>query len=228
MPATTIHDTAGFTTHDDRTTLCRKLALVLLGIVALRFALLHVVVPKSDRFLVPLVPLLLILTCLALHLCLPTRKAWRYGCVAVIIATMSPGRPFVRYLHDLRFDPARQIGEIAARMNMDDCGSPIYTDLNDLAVMARTGRRAVAVVGEGSWHHSLLGRPRNARREIPDGATYLTRHPGDAEILAESSEGRGGRLYLVRWKAPTGRLIGSSQRVGECSHEWVRATTFPE
>lgn len=186
---------------DERTALIRGIGLVSLGIVVLRVIMLHGVVPKSDRFLVPLIPLLLLLTLVTVGQFLRRWAVWRVACAAMVLLSIMPDRSYYYYLHDLRNDPMHAVRGLTPAGTMGGSRDPIYSDINDLAVMAATARPAVAVVGEKSWHHALLARPRCARSEIPDGASYLTWDPGGSDILASAHAGRRGTLYLVRWNS---------------------------
>lgn len=188
-------------THEDEAAhRFASLCTFLLGVVILRMALLHAVPPKSERFLVPLVPPLLILMLLMMQQYLASRSTWRWVCSAVLLLSVLPGRSFYYYLHDLRHDPARLIHELQPALIGLSPPETVYTDVNDLAVMGATARPAVAVVGDNTWHHSLLGRPSVGRQEIPRESLYITWDPRGGAVLAESKTRDRPTLYLVRWR----------------------------
>jgi hypothetical protein len=185
----------------DRTDRTRyDVCLLLLGLIATRVLLLHFLGPKCTRLLIPVIAMLLVLSVLMLHQYgLHALRLQRVGWIVLFVSVL-PGRPLLYYLHGLRNDPVRQVIAMKGYIATLDRNETIYTDLNDLAVMGHTGHLAVAVTGERSWHHSLLGRDSCTREGIPDGAAYLTWDPGPLEILASGYPTRGGTLSLVRWR----------------------------
>lgn len=207
--------------EDSRT--ARDVGWLLVGLIGARLVLLHLVVPKESRFLVPLVPLLIVLSLLAVcRLTNPRALVRAVVCVALFVSVL-PNKGFFYYLHDLQNDPAALIAELAPSVRRFSRGEAemVYSDANDLAVMGHTGRAAVAVTGEGSWHHSLLSRLSASRDEIPHDGLYLTWNPAHAKVLAVSSASTHGRLHLVRWDA-------RAEVLGTLAHysrgETIRAT----
>lgn len=175
--------------------------LLLLGLIAMRVVLLHLVVPKGPRFLIPVIAMLLVLSVLMLHQYgLRALRLQRLAWIVLFVSVL-PGKQLLYYIHAMRNDPVRQVIAMKGDIATLDPNETIYTDLNDLAVMGHTGHLAVAVTGERSWHHALLGRDSCTRAGIPDGAAYLTWNPGPLEILASGRPTRGGTLSLVRWRA---------------------------
>lgn len=172
---------------------------LLLALVLSRLALLHLIVAKYPRYLAPIIPLMLILTVCAIGMHHRTGRVTRSLAWCVLVWAVLPSKVFFWGLHDGRSNPTHQIVAFEAVATEIGLREPIYTDINDMAVMGLLHRRAVAVLGEGSWHHSLIARPTCLRGEIPPGAWYLTWDPGASEIVA-SREGVSGRaLHLVRW-----------------------------
>lgn len=176
------------------------LSVLLLGIIVARVMLLHVVDPKGVRFLVPLIPLLLFLTLLMIGYYGHARPRLQWAALTILLISVLPDRHWAYYIHDLARNPVRQIADLKDALADLAPDQIVYTDLNDLAVMGRTGRPAVAVTGPGSWHHQLYNRPACTREEIPEGALYLTWNPGPLEVIAASSPARDRPLSLVRWR----------------------------
>ncbi len=190
------------------------LCVLLLGIIAARVMLLHVVGPKGVRFLVPLIPMLLLLTLLMLRHYGHGMPRLQWAALAILLISVLPDRQWVYYIYDLARNPVKQIADLKDRLATFAPDQAVYTDLNDLAVMGKTRRPAVAVTGPGSWHHQLYNRPACTRREIPEGALYLTWDPGSLEVIAAASPTRHGTLSLVRWRIggppPAGASVLSS------------------
>jgi len=176
------------------------LCVLLLGIIAARVMLLHLVGPKGVRFLVPLIPMLLLLTLLMLRHYGHGMPRLQWAALAVLLISVLPDRQWGYYIHDLARNPVKQIADLKDTLATFALDQPVYTDLNDLAVMGKTRRPAVAVTGPGSWHHQLYNRPTCTREEIPEGALYLTWTPGPLEVIAAASPTRHGTLSLVRWR----------------------------
>jgi len=177
-----------------------EVCLLLLGVIAARIVLIHMIIPKGARFLVPLVPMLLILTVLMIRFWALRAPRLQWVAWAILLVAVLPGRQQLYYFHDLRNDRVHQIHELKNFIETPDPKEIIFTDLNDLAVMGHTGHPAVAVIADGSWHHALLSREACTRESIPIGALYLTWAPGQLDVLASSSTSRHGKLSLVRWQ----------------------------
>ncbi|UCC30040.1 MAG: hypothetical protein JSU86_17805 [Phycisphaerales bacterium] len=174
--------------------------VLLLGIIVARVMLLHVVGPKGVRFLVPLIPMLLLLTLLMLRHYGQGIPRLQWAALAILLISVLPDRQWVYYIHDLARNPVKQIADLKDTLATFASDQAVYTDLNDLAVMGRTGHPAVAVTGPGSWHHQLYNRPACTRGEIPEGVLYLTWDPGPLEVIAAASPARHRPLSLVRWR----------------------------
>ncbi|UCE58324.1 MAG: hypothetical protein JSU63_12880 [Phycisphaerales bacterium] len=183
-----------------RTDLHCELGLLLLGTVFARLLLLHMVTVKSQRYLVPLVPALLLLTVLMLRQCANRGRVVRVCLWVILFTSIAPGKHFYWQVHDLRNDPGNQIVRLREQMVEAEPAERIYTDFNDMAVMGQTGRPAVAVLTDNSWHHHLFTRPTSTRDLIPDGALYLTFDPGNATVIARADEDTAKTLWLVRWR----------------------------
>lgn len=184
--------------------------VLLLGIIVARVMLLHVVGPKGVRFLVPLIPMLLSLTLLMIGYYGHGRPRLQWVALTILLISVLPDRQWVYYIHDLARNPVKQIADLEDTLATFASDQTVYTDLNDLAVMGRTGRPAVAVTGPGSWHHQLYDRPACTREEIPEGALYLTWDPGPLGVIATASPARHRPLSLVRWRIGRQPQAGAS------------------
>lgn len=189
-----------------------EVCLLLLGLIAARIVLIHMIIPKGARFLVPLIPMLLVLTGLMIRFWALRAPRLQWMAWAVLLVAVLPGRRQLYYFHDLRSDRVHQIHELKEFLETLDASETIFTDLNDLAVMGHTGHPAVAVLADGSWHHAFLSRKACTRESIPDGALYLTWDPGKLDVLASSSATRHGKLSLVRWQrgGEVGEVLSSA------------------
>ncbi len=184
--------------------------------------LLHVVGPKGVRFLVPLIPMLLLLTLLMLRHYGGGMPRLQWAALVILLISVLPDRQWVYYIHDLGRNPVKQIADLKDTLATFAPDQVVYTDLNDLAVTGRTGRPAVAVTGPGSWHHQLYNRPACTREEIPEGALYLTWNPGPLEVIAASSPARHRSLSLVTWR------IGGEPHAGASVLSSTTTTTEAE
>ena len=189
--------------HNRKVRFSCDLYVLLLGMVLARLVLLQAVTPKSVRYLVPLIPVLLLLS---------VSMIWHYGrrwrrlqwvLCGVLLVTVLPGKRLYHQIYGWANHPAHAIAEFGDVLAALSPTEPIYTDVNDLAVMGQTVHPTVAVTGPGSSHRMLVDRPTAARAEIPDGALYLTWDPGGGVVLARNTVPRGETLWLVRWRRGT-------------------------
>lgn len=72
------------------------------------------------------------------------------------VRAVLPAKGFLWGLYDCRTNPAHQIAAFETMATEIGLHEPIYTDINDVAVMGLLHRPAVA--GEGSWHPCLPAR----------------------------------------------------------------------
>lgn len=64
---------------------------------------------------------------------------------AVSLMPLMDGRNLLWEINDLRNDPANQLVAIRDAVGEIDRSEPVYTEVNDIAVMARTAHPTVAV-----------------------------------------------------------------------------------
>ena len=176
------------------------LCALLVGIGVARLAVLHAVTIKDVRFLVPLLPLFIMLAVLMMWHYVGRRRPALAAAYVVLLVSVLPGRQLWWRIHDLTGDPTNQLVSLKAEIANCDSRETIYTDFHDLAVMAQTGHPTVAVTDPGTWHCPLGARAATTRAEIPEGALYLTREPKEARVLARSEAVSGPALWLVRWQ----------------------------
>lgn len=175
------------------------LVILLLAIVGSRLCMLHLYESKACRYIVPAVPVLLVLCVFMLHL-----HGRRYGLATVgawcvLALTLLPSRHDFYEIYGVAMDPTHAVVDLSHSIQAQHDPGPIYTDFNDLAVMGETGRPTVAITGAHTWHHYLSRRTKGTRDHIPDGALYLTWNQEHAEIIDQADTPRSGTLYLVRW-----------------------------
>ncbi len=184
------------------------LVILLLAIVGSRVAMLHLYESKAARYLIPAVPALMILCVLMLRQY--TARFPRMTLLAGLLLTLSvlPTKHDFYEVYGLAMDRTHALFDLRDDVAGAYRGGPVYTDLNDLAVMGEFGVPSVAVTGAGSWHHYLSSRARCERDEVPAGALYLTWNPGPSEVIASTESPRSGTLYLVRWRG-AGRTLAT-------------------
>ena len=175
------------------------LCLLILITLAGRLVLTHSITDKGMRYLVPLLPLGVVLSVFALEYYTRTLRSARWVLWPVLIISICPTRGFVWRMREFRTDSVSQLVELEPFMANLDKNEVIYTDVNDLAVMGHTGYLTVAVPTEASPHHPLYNRAFTSRRQIPTGSLYLTWDPGTSKVLASATPTRRGTLHLVRW-----------------------------
>ncbi len=180
----------------------------------------HIVTPKDGRFLVPLIPLVVLAAVVlaargARRFPWVSRLAWPALAVGVIGAM--PSRNMLWEISDRVNDPMAQVIELIPSIEKFPADTLVYTDVNDLAVMSHARRNAIAVIGTDNGHFNLLSRTRVAAIDVPDGALYLTWTLGAGEVLARADGNYRGPLYLVRRehlnsKAPTDDMAFREKR----------------
>lgn len=177
------------------------LCVLMLGMIVARMTLLQTVSAKGARYLVPMIPLLTLLSIMMIDF-FSQRGVFVKVCLwAALIITVMPGKSSYYQMFSLATDPTHLIDQFQDDLAKIDMSEPIYTDFNDIAVMGHTARKAYPVVTEFSWHHRAMNARQPLRREdIPNGALYITWDPEGGEILATSEKTKKGRLCLVRWK----------------------------
>lgn len=177
------------------------LAVLLLGVIVMRLVVVHMYESKAERYLMPLFPALLVLSVLML---------WRLGRRPIFLqvtlwvllaASVAPNKRMLYEMYALATDPVHAVIDMRTDLARHATAGPIYTDLNDMAVMGHTGLPAVAVTGANSWHHYLSSRPATLRTHVPDDAIYLTWDPAGSDVLASAPCARGKALWLVRWRS---------------------------
>lgn len=176
------------------------LVILLLAIVGSRVSMLHFYESKADRYLIPAVPALLLLCVLMLrhHVVRFPRATVVAG--AVLAFSLLPTKRDFYEVYGLAMDKTHALMDLRGAVAGVHRDGPIYTDLNDLAVVGQYGVPAVAVTSGRSWHHYLSSRDRCARRDVPPGSLYLTWNPEGSKVLASVRSPRSGMLYLVRWR----------------------------
>ncbi len=178
----------------------------------------HVTIMKDARYLVPLIPLLLLLSILMVQhygRAAPWNRYVAWPVLVVSVIAVMPGRNLLWEINDLVQDPANQVVALRDAVAAFDQTEVIYTEINDTTVMGHTGHATVAVTGAITNHRYLRDRPQCTRDEVPDDALYLTWNPGDGVILASAGGNRRGTLYLVRWRSAVpvgGETAASPQR----------------
>jgi len=177
--------------------------MLLLAIVGSRVSMLHIYESKGIRYLIPAVPSLLLLAIVmlswhAVRWRRVTTVAW-----VLLAVTLLPDKHDFYVIYGIAMDPTHAVVDLRDAVTSEAGTGPVYTDLNDLAVMGQTGRPTVAVRGDGTWHHYFSSRPNTDRAHVPEHALYLTWDPGRSEVLAQADSPRSGTLYLVRWQHPT-------------------------
>lgn len=182
------------------------LVILLLAIVGSRVSMLHFYESKAARYLIPAVPALMLLCVLMLRQY--AARFPRATLLAGFLLTLSilPTKRDFYEVYGLAMDQTHAILDLRDEVAGAYRGGPVYTDLNDLAVMGECGVPSVAVTGDGSWHHYLSSRARCLRGEVPTGALYLTWNPGPSEVIARAESPRSGTLYLVRWRGTSQTL----------------------
>ncbi len=175
------------------------LVILLLAIVGSRVSMLHFYESKAARYLIPAVPALMLLCVLMLR-----QHAVRFPRATIVAGlllafSVLPTKRDFYEMYGLAMDQTHALVDLRGAVATAYRGGPIYSDLNDLAVVGQFGVPSVAVTGKGSWHHYLSSRAHCAREDVPTGALYLTWNPEGSKVLAETESPRSGMLYLVRW-----------------------------
>lgn len=192
--------------RDPDQSVTRRLCTLLLAVTCIQLILVHAVSVKGTRLLVPLIPLLLLSVLLLLDRCTPRRPARKHlawPILAVAVIAVMPGRNLRWEMHDMLTDPVNQVLALRSAIDALDPHTILYTDINDIAVSAHTGRRTVPVTGPNTshFHYKIDERRPVTRNRIPPDAAYLTWNPAGARILATAPGNPLGALYLVRWAA---------------------------
>jgi len=176
------------------------LVILLLAIVGSRVSMLHLYESKAARYLVPTVPVLMVLCVLMVH-----RYAARFPRLTVVaglwlaVAVLPTKHDFYE-AYGLAMDPTHAIIDLREAVAAAHPVGPVYSDYNDLAVAGEFGLPSVAVTGERGWYHPLSARAQCVRERVPTGALYLTWNTEGSRVLASAESPRSGTLYLVRWK----------------------------
>ncbi|MEE9294276.1 MAG: hypothetical protein V3W34_04825 [Phycisphaerae bacterium] len=179
------------------------LVALLVGVILLQLLPLHLIRAKDTRLLVPIIPPLLLVSILMLrhyaqHAPWASYVAW--PTMFLSLFSIMPGRNLLWEISDLKNDPVNQLVAIKGAVRRLHPDETVYTEVNDLAVMAHTGHPTVAVTGGPDHHFRLIDRPQCRRDAVPPGALYLTWDPAHADIIASAAGNRRrGTLYLVRW-----------------------------
>jgi len=202
------------------------LCLLLLAILAARLATVHIIAVKSPRFLVLAIPILILLSMLMLRHCASRSVLVRSTAYVVLLVSVLPGRELLWEIHALRDDPTHQIAYLSDHVVAHSPSEPVYTDIHDLAVIARTRHPAIAVDSEKSARLWLRLSEHVTRKEIPEDALYLTWDPEAGEPLATRETAHHGRLWLVRWRAGNSSPSYADRTLGLAAHrltlEWSR------
>ena len=179
--------------------------VLMLGMIFARMILLQFVAAKGSRYLIPLIPLLVLLSMTMFDFYRHRGRLISVCLWGAMILSVMPDKTCYYQMYNLAHDPTHLIDQFQDDLAAIDPAEPIYTDFHDLAVMGHTARRTFPVVTEFSWHHRAWDTRRPHRREdIPNGALYLTWDPEGGELLATSEKTKRGRLCLVRWQEGTG------------------------
>lgn len=188
--------------------------VLLLGVILARQVLLQSISVKTGRFLAPLIPILLLLSMSMIWHYGRRRRMLQWALCGVLFVSVLPTKRMFYQVYGLANHPVHGIAKFSDSLAAFPLAEPIYTDLNDLAVMGQTAHPTVAVTGPGSSHRVLVNRPFATRAEIPDGALYLTWDPGCGQVLASNTVPRGETLWLVRWRRAT--AAGQNRLPPEC------------
>ena len=172
---------------------------LLIGMVLCRLILVHLYESKAERYLIPLFPALLIVTVVMIARVQRRPALVRVALWALLVVSVAPSKKLLYEMYALANDPAHAVVALEPAIDRLDPALPIYTDLNDMAVMGHTGRATVAVTGANSWHHYLSSRPAAPRSAVPQGAAYLTFDAAGSRELASAPTTHGRTLSLVRW-----------------------------
>lgn len=173
------------------------------GLVVAQLVPIHVIVSKDMRHLAPTIPLLLLLCVFMLRYYGRRRSAVQiaaWPALFLAVVAVMPDRNLRWEIADRNSSQVHQIIALRGALETVAPAEVIYTDVNYWVAMGHTGHAVVAVTGPDSSHWLLYGHPEATRSEIPDGALYMTRSPGDGDILASAPAASHGTLYLVRWR----------------------------
>ena len=175
--------------------------VLMLGLIIARMTLLQTVSAKGSRYLVPMIPLLMLLSIMMIDY-FGQRGQFVKVCIwAALIITVMPNKVSIYQMYSLATDPTHLIDQFQDDVAKIDSSEPIYTDFHDIAVMGHLARKTIPVITNYSWHHREWDLRQPKRREdIPNGALYMTWDPEGGEILATSEKTKKRRLCLVRWK----------------------------